>query len=274
MPEKKSQLEKLQENAPVKFGTFGGVFTPCTLTILGVIMFLRFGQVVGNSGLWHGLLIVLMAKTVTTLTALSLSAIATNTRVRGGGAYFLISRSLGVEFGGSIGLVFYLSQAISVAMYVIGFTEALVSIAPALQEHFRLTATAINIVVFVCVFIGAGWTIKVQYFILAILLIAIGSFILGAARAFDSAILTENMKSAYTPSNNIWMMFALFFPPATSIMAGANMSGDLANPAKSIPRGTLASIGFTGVVYAIFAVLLCACSDRMNLISDSMIVSK
>ena len=97
---------------PRRFGTFGGVFTPCTLTILGVIMFLRFGQVVGNAGVWTALAIVLVSKAITTLTALSLSAIATNTRVRGGGAYYMISRSLGAEYGGSIGVVFFLAQAV------------------------------------------------------------------------------------------------------------------------------------------------------------------
>jgi len=92
---------------------FGGVFTPCTLTILGVIMFLRFGYVVGQAGILYALAIIAVAKLITILTTLSLSAIATNTEVKGGGAYFLISRSLGVEFGGAIGLVFFLAQAIS-----------------------------------------------------------------------------------------------------------------------------------------------------------------
>ncbi|MDB4480862.1 amino acid permease, partial [bacterium] len=100
---------------------FGGVFTPCTLTILGVIMFLRFGYVVGHAGILETLVIIGAATLITLLTTLSLSAIVTNTEVKGGGAYFLISRSLGAEFGGAIGLVFFVAQAISVAMYVIGF---------------------------------------------------------------------------------------------------------------------------------------------------------
>ncbi|MBN1764042.1 MAG: hypothetical protein JW860_02190, partial [Sedimentisphaerales bacterium] len=248
-------------------------FTPCTLTILGVIMFLRFGQVVGNAGIWYGLLIVLMSKTVTTLTALSLSAVATNTRVKGGGAYFLISRSLGVEFGGAIGMVFYLSQAISVAMYVIGFTEALTAVAPLLEHHFRLTASMVNIAVFVCVFIGAGWTIKVQYGILALLFCAIVSFVLGAIGHWDTAQLTANLKPAYSEGQSLWTMFALFFPAATGIMAGANMSGDLENPARSIPRGTLWAIGTTALIYAGFAVLLGSSSSRQSLLTNNMIVA-
>ena len=93
--------------APTKFGTFGGIFTPSALTILGVIIFLRFGLVVGESGLIRAVIIVLAAKLITTLTALSVSGLATNARVEGGGAYYLISRSLGVEFGGAIGVVFF-----------------------------------------------------------------------------------------------------------------------------------------------------------------------
>ena len=152
-----------------RFGTFAGVFTPCVLTILGVIMFLRFGNVVGNAGIVQAIGIVLLAKLITTLTSLSLSAIATNTRVRGGGAYFLISRSLGVSFGGSIGVVFFLAQAVSVAMYVVGFTEALLSTFPDIGISTRVIASIVNLLVFVCVYIGAGWTIRIQYFILATL---------------------------------------------------------------------------------------------------------
>ncbi|MFG0248128.1 MAG: amino acid permease, partial [Phycisphaeraceae bacterium JB051] len=152
---------------PTRFGTFGGVFTPCVLTILGVIMFLRFGEVVGNAGVISTIIIVLAAKVITTLTTLSLSAIATNTRTKAGGAYFLISRSLGVEFGGTIGLVFFLAQAISVAMYVIGFSEALFTAFPQMTLRLLMVGTITNFVVFACVYIGAGWTIKLQYGILA-----------------------------------------------------------------------------------------------------------
>ena len=111
-------------------------------------MFLRFGQVVGQAGILQVMLIIFCAKLITTLTAFSLSAIATNTRVKGGGAYYLISRSLGVEFGGAIGVFFFLAQAISVSMYVIGFTEAFFIAFPGLGWSFRTVATAVNLVVF------------------------------------------------------------------------------------------------------------------------------
>lgn len=258
-------------HAAGRFGTLGGVFTPCTLTILGVIMFLRFGQVVGNAGILQALAIIALAKLITVLTTLSLSAIATNTRVRGGGAYYLISRSLGIEFGAAIGLVFYLSQAVSVALYVIGFTEALLATWPDLGDPTAI-ASLVNIAVFVCVLIGAGWTIKVQYLILAVLALAIASFVTGAVGSFQPARLAANWGPGFTDGQSFLTMFALFFPAATGIMAGANMSGDLKDPGRAIPRGTLAAIAVTALVYAGFAVLLGGAAPRERLHTDSMVV--
>lgn len=255
-----------------RFGTFGGVFTPCVLTILGVIMFLRFGQVVGNAGVIGAVLIVLAAKSITTLTSLSLSSISTNSRVRAGGAYFLISRSLGPEFGGAIGLVFFLAQAISVSMYVIGFTETLLATSLGEGFHPLLTATCVNLVVFACVYIGAGWTIRMQYWIVLVLGLAIVSFLIGGYSSASFATLKANLGSSYSPGENWLTMFALFFPASTGIMAGANMSGDLKDPGRSIPRGTLSAILVTGVVYLIFAILLGAVTDRGTLRDDALVV--
>jgi amino acid transporter len=256
-----------------KFGTFGGVFTPCTLTILGVIMFLRFGQVVGQAGLIRALFIVFLAKAITVLTTLSLSAIATNTRVKGGGAYFLISRSLGVEYGGAIGLVFFLAQAISVAMYIIGFSEAFLATFPDVGISMAALASIVNIVIFICVLIGAGWVIKIQYFILAVLMASLVSFFSGALGQASTATLTSNLQPAFLPGQNMFTMFALFFPAVTGIMAGANMSGDLRDPGKSIPTGTLGAVIVTALVYALMAIALAASVDQTVLNSNNMVVS-
>lgn len=260
------------DNHEKKFGAFGGVFTPCTLTILGVIMFLRFGQVVGQAGFYSAIVIVLASKVITTLTSLSLSAIASNTRVRGGGAYYIISRSLGVEFGGAIGIVFFLAQAISVAMYVIGFTEALASTFPSLADDTLAIATFVNIVTFVCVYIGAGWTIKVQYAILAVLGTALASFYVGTVGNFSISEFKTNLLPHYTEGENFFSVFALFFPAVTGIMAGANMSGDLKNPAHSIPRGTLTAVAVTAVVYLSMAFLLAGVSTHEELTTNNLIV--
>ena len=261
-------------NSNGKFGTFGGVFTPNVLTILGVIMFLRFGQVVGQSGVVYAVLIVLLSKLITTLTAASLSAIATNTRVKGGGAYYLISRSLGVEFGGAIGVVFFLAQAISVAMYIIGFTEALLQAMPDLGWSARLVGTIVNVVVFGCVFIGAAWTIKLQYFILAILAASIVSFFVGGVSIFSFEVFAANLQPKFVEGSGFFVMFALFFPAATGIMAGANMSGDLRDPARSIPVGTFGAIGVTSLIYLAIAVLLGGVWPQDDLIADAFVMNK
>ena len=255
-----------------KFGTFGGVFTPNVLTILGVIMFLRFGQITGQAGLLHAVVILAAAKLITSLTAVSLAAIATNTRVKAGGAYYLISRSLGVEFGGGIALVFYLAQAVSVAMYVIGFAEAFVATFPGLGFDERTVATAANIAVFAVVIVGAGWTIKIQYAILAVLVLALVSFGIGSGQLFSVDRLATNLGPAYTPGDSVLTMFALFFPAATGIMAGANMSGDLSDPGKSLPLGTFAAIGVTALVYLGLIVLLGGSVDRTMLVERSFIM--
>jgi amino acid transporter len=256
-----------------RFGTFGGVFTPNVLTILGVIMFLRFGQITGQAGIAHAVLILLLAKTITALTAVSLAAIATNTRVKGGGAYYLISRSLGAEFGGGIAFVFYLAQAVSVAMYVIGFAEAFAAAFPALSVYQRSVATMANLGVLAIVLVGAGWAIKIQYGILAILVLALGSFALGAGEQFTMARLMDNFGAGYTSGQNFLVMFALFFPAATGIMAGANMSGDLRDPAQSLPLGTFAAIFTTGLVYLALIFLLGGSVERDELIGNSFIMN-
>ena len=259
-------------NQATKFGTFGGVFTPSMLTILGVIMFLRFAPVVGYAGLWGSLLILLIAKSITVITGLSISSISTNMRVKGGGAYYLISRSLGVEFGGVIAVFFYVAQAVAVTMYVIGFTEAVFSAFPNISLSFRALATLTNIVVFTSVYIGAGWTIRIQYGILAVLLLSVGSFCVGAWGHASANVLNANLLPHWTEEYSFFTVFALFFPAVTGIMAGVNMSGDLKDPSRSIPAGTFAAIGFTALIYAGIAILLAASNARTVLLGDAFVI--
>ena len=113
-----------------KFGTFLGVYTPSVLTILGLIMYLRFGWVVGNVGLPLTLVIVLTATSITLITALSASAVATNMRVGVGGEYYLISRSLGLELGGAIGIPLFLCRTLSITFYCFGLAESVLALWP------------------------------------------------------------------------------------------------------------------------------------------------
>lgn len=177
-----------------------------------------------------------------------------------------------MEFGGGIGIFLYLAQAISVALYVIGFTEAFFSTFPHVGVSFRTVASMVNLAVFLCVYVGAGWTIKIQYGILAALIMAILSFVAGAIPESSLEMFRSNMAPAYLPGQSFFSMFALFFPAVTGIMAGVNMSGDLEDPGKSIPLGTFGAVFFTGVVYLAFAVLLGACRPQEVLIHQGMVV--
>lgn len=243
-----------------RFGTFGGVFTPSILTILGVIMFLRTGYVVGQAGIRSAVIILLVAEVITVLTALSLGAIATNTPVKGGGAYFLISRSLGPEFGGSIGLALFLAQALSVPFYVLGFTDALVQSFPVLQEYTAAISIGTGVLLFVINYVGAQWAIKAQYIVMTLLGLAVAAFLGGAAVQFKFSTLQANWAPGYTEGVHFGAVFALFFPAVTGILAGVNMSGDLKDPAKSLVRGTLLAIGVGFLIY-LSQMLLCGGSQ-------------
>jgi amino acid transporter len=256
-----------------EFGTFGGVFTPCTLTILGVIMFMRANFVVGEAGIFGAILILVLAKSITLFTALSTSAVGTNMQVKGGGAYFLISRVLGPEFGGAIGIVLFLAQAVSVPFYILGFSEALVATFPSLGQHYGAIAFVTAAILFVITYVGAKWAIKVQYLIMAVLAVSIVVFLGGAILRFSPERLAENWGSGYTPATpqgpnyGFWTVFAIYFPAVTGVMAGINMSGDLKNPTRSIPRGTLAAIGVTVVVYLAQMLICGAAFSREDLIA-------
>ena len=265
------EITTVEGNAAQKrFGTFGGVFTPCVLTILGVIMFMRTGFVTGYAGVWLALAILGLAKMITILTTLSLSAIATNLKMKGGGPYYMISRVLGPDFGGSIGITLYLAQAVGVAFYVIGFTEALMAVIEPLLlgmhpdwalylKIYHLPQVISSVVIaglFLLSFKGADVAIRAQYLILVLLLLAIASFVVGGVLKFDPEIFHANQSSAFTGSIGFWALFAILFPATTGITAGVNMSGDLKNPARSIPVGTLLAVGFTFVVYITQIVLM------------------
>lgn len=252
---------------PLKFGTFGGVFTPNVLTILGVIMFLRAGWVVGNAGLRAALLILVVANSITFLTSLSLSAVATNLRVRGGGAYFLISRSLGLEIGGAVGLPLFLAQGISVAFYIIGFAESLEGLLPGLDG--RAVSLVVLAILFVIAWVGADLAIKTQYLVMAALGVALLSFFAGWHPVGD---LSQNVAPAYGAGEGFWTVFAIFFPAVTGIMSGVSMSGDLKDPARSIPRGTLLAVGVTFLIYAWQMVWLARNATREELLGNNLVM--
>lgn len=255
------QVEDHEAEQSTKFGTFGGVFTPTLLTILGVIMYLREGWVVGNAGLGGAMLIICMSFAITAATGLSMATFVTNIRVGPGGAFSMISQSLGLEAGGAIGGPLYISQALAVVMYIFGFREGYLWAVEAWSLP-ALSPLAIDLIIFAVIFgitmVSTSLAFKIQYVILAIImgsLISIGIAAVGGP--MDAPIVWWG-EFRGGPENNFsgttfWAVFAVFFPASTGIMAGANMSGDLKDPRKSIPIGTLSAIGVSLVVYIALA---------------------
>ena len=246
------EIENPESGERKKYGTFAGVFVPTLLTILGVILFLRQGWVVGNAGLLGGIGIVLIAFLIVTFTALSMSCITTNIRIRAGGAYSIISQSLGLEVGGSVGIPLYLAQSFAITLYIFGFREGWLYIFP--DHPALLVDLTVFGVLFLVAFVSASLAFRIQYLILAVIIAALLSV---AGSVFTGAMVHEiNWIGEFPgapedgfPGVSLWVVFAVFFPAATGIMAGANMSGELKNPRRSIPLGTMSAILISFVIY-------------------------
>lgn len=261
-----------------KFGTFGGVFTPTLLTILGVIMYLRLGWVVGNAGLFGAWLIIIISFLITLTTALSMSSITTNIKIGAGGAYAIISQSLGLEIGGSLGIPRYVSQGLAVTMYIFGFREGWLSIFP--HHSALLIDTIVFVALFAIAYKSAYLAIRTQYLIMAIVGLSLAAVFLAAFNRPMNHQITDAMKWGTfpgSPENNFsgadfWIVFAVFFPAATGIMAGANMSGELKKPRKSIPQGTLLAIGVSFIIYMGLAYWVVKSATNQELISNYNII--
>ena len=252
-----------------RLGTFAGVFTPSVLTILGIILFLRLGYVMGAAGTARALVIIGMANVISVLTSVSLSAVATNLKVKGGGDYYLISRTLGVEFGGAIGIVLFLAQAVSIAFYCIGFGEALSDLGPVAALHVPPRVIAATAVAFLMIFawMGADWATKFQYVVMTLLAASLAAFFLGGIPRWDGAVFSANWAS---PEGGppFWILFALFFPAVTGFTQGVSMSGDLKDPGKSLPLGTFMAVGVSILVYFGAALVFAGAMPNQGLAAD------
>ncbi|MBI1224294.1 MAG: hypothetical protein GC192_03570 [Bacteroidetes bacterium] len=230
-----------------KFGAFDGVFTPSLLTILGVIMYMRLGWVVGNAGIWGAVIIVIIAHVISISTGLSISSIATDKKVGAGGVYYVLSRSLGLPIGGAIGMTLFTGTAFSIALYLVGFSESfnaylgLDTSINGLRSTGSLTLLALTVLAF----ISTSIAIRAQFFIMAAIAISLAAIFFG-----HSPFVPESVP-AFGGENGVSMetVFAIFFPAVTGFTAGIAMSGDLANPKKDIPKGTIAAIAVGFVIY-------------------------
>jgi amino acid transporter len=237
-------------------------------------MYLRTGWVVGNAGLLGGLLIIALGFGITVCTALAMSSITTNIRIGAGGAYAIIAQSLGLEVGGSVGIPRYLSQALAVTMYIFGFRAGWLYLFP---EHPPfLIDVGVFVVLYAIAYVSADFAIRVQYLIMAVIvgsLISVGTAAATGSMQYGLGEIQLWGDFVGSPENNFdgssfWIVFAVFFPATTGIMAGANMSGDLKDPKRAIPVGTLAAIGVAFVIYVLLAVWLAASATPEEMVSN------
>jgi solute carrier family 12 sodium/potassium/chloride transporter 2 len=262
------------------FGT-APVFLTAISTILGAVMFLRFGYAVGNVGFIGTVAIVLIGHLVTIPTAMAIAEIATNQKVEGGGEYFIISRSFGINIGAAIGIALYLSQAISVAFYVIAFAEAFDPVIDWVAAQYDILITdkrlisipALLLISIVMITKGADLGMKALYVVVATLLVSLVFFFIGTTSYSETMVGFDVFKTIDNP-DSFFYVFAIIFPAFTGMTAGVGLSGDLKEPKKSIPLGTLAATVSGMIIYIFIAYKLSIASSPEDLSTDQLIMSK
>ncbi|XP_034042110.1 solute carrier family 12 member 8 isoform X1 [Thalassophryne amazonica] len=269
---------------PVLFGTWDGVFTTCMINIFGVVLFLRTGYLVGNAGVLVGMLLVSMVVLVALITVMSGTGVSEHCGVGDGGIYSMISTVLGGRVGGTMGLLYVFGQCVAGAMYITGFSESVAELL-SLQSQWavRGMSAAVLLALLGINLAGVKWIVRLQLLLLAILAISTLDFVIGTFTHLDpehgfigytARLLGSNTLPDYSPGENFFTVFGVFFPAATGVMAGFNMSSDLQRPEHSIPVGTLAAVFTSWFLYLVFVFLLGAICTREALRYDFLIAEK
>ena len=249
-----------------KLGAFKGVFIPTFLTVVGVILFLRLGYIVGEGGILGTLAVILLAISVTFSTGLALSSIITNIRVGSGGAYSIISKTLGLEIGGSVGIPLFLAQVFSVALYIFGFTETWKYIFP---SHPRLLVVfASFLILFLLTFISTKIAVKTQVVVFFLMIASLVSVFV--AGNWWQGISMPSLSGF--PVDNFWVLFALFFPAATGLMAGIGMSGELSDPKSQIPKGVISALIVSTLIYVLMIFFFSYSASAEALLNNNLII--
>lgn len=271
-------MPRLITEQKANFGTMP-VFMTAISTILGAILFLRFGYAVGNVGFIGVIGIILLGHLVTFPTAMAVAEISTNQKVRGGGAYYIISRSFGINIGASIGFALYLSQAISVAFYIIAFAEAFDPLIHWITVRWDIvipdkrwisipTMTLLSIVFLTR---GANLGMKFLYVVVALLFTSLAFFFAGSKGSPPEVI---NLGARVANPDSFFYVFMIVFPAFTGLAAGLGLSGDLKEPQKSIPRGTLLATIAGFFIYIAVAYKLVISATPEDLANDQLIMSR
>ncbi|XP_063517760.1 solute carrier family 12 member 8 isoform X2 [Pongo pygmaeus] len=269
---------------PVLFGTWDGVFTSCMINIFGVVLFLRTGWLVGNTGVLLGMFLVSFVVLVALITVLSGIGVGERSSIGSGGVYSMISSVLGGQTGGTIGLLYVFGQCVAGAMYITGFAE---SISDLLGLGNIWAVRGISVAVLLALLginlAGVKWIIRLQLLLLFLLAVSTLDFVVGSFTHLDPEhgfigyspeLLQNNTLPDYSPGESFFTVFGVFFPAATGVMAGFNMGGDLREPAASIPLGSLAAVGISWFLYIVFVFLLGAICTREALRYDFLIAEK
>ena len=259
------------------FGT-APVFLAAISTILGAILFLRFGYAVGHTGLFGALMIILIGHAITIPTAMAIAEIATNLKVEGGGEYFIISRSFGSMVGGTIGISLYFSQAISVAFYMIAFAEAFTPAFAWVQattgftlQTWMISVPAAAVLLLLILKKGADMGVTVLWIVVITLGISLLMFFIGKS-PLDSPSL-EFFAKVKDP-HDFFKVFAIIFPAFTGMTAGVGLSGDLKNPRISIPLGTITAAITGMIVYFLVVAKLAYSLPPETLAADQLAMSR
>ena len=255
-----------------KFGTFSGVFTPSILTILGVIMYLRLPTIIGQAGLWATLAIIVIAHIISVTTGLSVSSIATDKKVQAGGTYYMISRSLGLSIGGTLGLALFVGLSFSVSLYIIGFAESFLGYWgwETSRTMIRGAGTLALLAVTIITLISTTLALRMQFVIMAAIILSIVSILVGQ-HTYDAAAPALALPAA-GGGVSLMVLFGIFFPAVTGFEAGVSMSGDLKDPKKSIPKGTIWAVTVGLVVYIALSCFLAYTVDADSLAGDPQVL--
>lgn len=249
------------------FGTFSGVFVPTFLSIIGVILYLRLGFITGHAGILGTIAIILLAVSVTFATGLSLSSITSNIRIGSGGAYSIISKTLGLEVGGSVGIPLYLAQVFSVVLYLFGFAEAWQFIFP--KHPWLLILACSFALLFLVTYISTTFAVRIQMVVFFVVLLSLASIFLGGGVWHPT--LSVPLVGRFSELS-FWWLLALFFPAVTGLMAGIGLSGELKDAKKQIPKGVISALSITTVIYIAMVLWLGHTASREDLIQNSMVM--
>jgi potassium/chloride transporter 9 len=266
-----------------KLGMLGGVYVPTMNSIFGVVVFLRWGFAVGHAGVGHVLLMLLLGGAVSSFTTVSVSGLSTNETVKAGGAYYMISRAIGIEFGGALGVLFFISQTLGIGFYTLGCMETVYNVIESYGLSFNQMGLSflIHAFTFIISLAGSVFFSRISSAILVGIVLALMLALLsywsrpaGSSAGFlgmSASNFVDNFGPSYQEQFSFLSIFGIVYPSMTAILTGANMSGSLAEPGHAIPVGTALSV-LTMMISYLLVVISVASGTRRDVLQSNFFV--